>query len=368
MALEFGRGLQSGVFNNFVVEVLNITPAQLGFIQGIREVPGLLTAPLAVVSRFFSESVWAGLCLIATAAGLALHSVTFTFPMLVVATLVYSTGFHLFFPVQQSIVMKASRFEERATRMGQLNSGGAAASLASLAVVMLLTRSGAKVGYGWIHLGAAVSVLLGGLAVLTRRLPGGSKTHISVNFDRRYMSYYILTLLSGSRRHITMTFAGYLLVSVYNTPVGTMVLLTALSSVVAIVTRPIIGKVVDEWGEQRSLVLNYCLVILMFVGYAVFRNVLVLYVVFVLDHGLQGFDVAITTHLGRVAPKEVLSAAYAMGSTINHVTGVSVPMIGGYLWDITGPASVFLGGAAVALLSLSYSMKLDRLERAATTR
>src|SRR5690606_36875659 len=120
-------------------------------------------------------------------------------------------------------------------------------------------------------MGAAVSVLLGGLAVLTRRLPGSAQAQKAVNFDRRYMSYYILTLLSGSRRHITMTFAGYLLVSVYNTPVGTMVLLTALSSVVAIVTRPLIGKVVDEWGEQRSLVLNYCLVILMFIGYAVFR-------------------------------------------------------------------------------------------------
>lgn len=368
MALEFGRGLQNGVFNNFVVEVLHITPAQLGFIQGIREVPGLLTAPLAVVSGFFRENIWAGVCLIATAAGLALHSVTFVFPMLILATLVYSTGFHLFFPVQQSIVMKASHQDERATRMGQLNSGGAMASLASLAVVMLLTRSGGKVSYGWIHLGAALSVLLGGLAVLARQLPGSAPTSKSMNYDRKYMSYYILTLLSGSRRHITMTFAGYLLVSVYSTPVSTMVLLTALSSVVAVITRPLIGKVVDGWGEQRSLVLNYCLVILMFFGYAVFRNIFILYIVFVLDHGLQGFDVAITTHLGKIAPKEVLSAAYAMGSTINHVTGVSVPMLGGYLWDITGPASVFVGGAAIALASLLYSMKLDRLEKASDLR
>lgn len=365
MALEFGRGLQNGVFNNFVVETLYITPAQLGFIQGVREIPGLLTAPLAVASGYFKENVWAGVCLIATAVGLALHSVTFSFGMLIVATLVYSTGFHLFFPVQQSIVIKASRPEERATRMGRLNSGGAAASLASLAVVMFLTRSGGKVNYGWIHLAAALSVLLGGLAVLLRRLPGTAATSKSMNYDMRYKSYYVLTLLSGSRRHITMTFAGYLLVSVYGIQVGTMVFLTALSSVVAIITRPLIGRVVDAWGEQRSLVLNYSLVIIMFMGYALFKNIWLLYTVFVLDHGLQGFDVAITTHLGKIASKEVLSAAYAMGSTINHVTGVSVPMVGGYLWDITGPASVFIGGAAIALASLLYSMRLAKLEKAA---
>ena len=30
-ALEFGLGLQRGIFNNFVVEVVGINPAELGF-------------------------------------------------------------------------------------------------------------------------------------------------------------------------------------------------------------------------------------------------------------------------------------------------------------------------------------------------
>ena len=141
MGLEFGLGLQRGIFNNFVVETLHIQPDQLGLVQSIREIPGLLTAPLAVVQGFFRENVWAGLCLLITAAGLFLHTMVFSFPMLIVATLVLSTGFHLFYPAQSSIVMKTALPEERATRMGQMNSGAAVASLASFLVVMLVSRS-----------------------------------------------------------------------------------------------------------------------------------------------------------------------------------------------------------------------------------
>ena len=117
-ALEFGLGLQRGIFNNFVVEVVGINPAELGFVQGVREIPGLLTAPFAMLARFFSENVYAGLCIIIAAVGLLLHTAVAGFPMLILATLVLSFGFHLFYPVQSSMVVKSCRPSERATRMG----------------------------------------------------------------------------------------------------------------------------------------------------------------------------------------------------------------------------------------------------------
>ncbi len=364
VALELGLGLQRGIFNNFVVEVLGIQPTQLGFVQGIREVPGLLTAPLALVSGFFRENVWAGVCILVASLGLLLHVVTFSFPMLVLATLVVSTGFHLFYPVQQSIIVKSSLPRERATRMGKLNSGAAGASLVSLLAVMALSRLGGATRYGLLHLVASGVALVGGLMVLARKMPGAKVERSAMNYDPKYMSYYILTLLGGARRHVTMTFGGYLLVEVFKTSVSTMVLLTAISSLIAIFTRPLIGRIIDQWGEQRSLVVNYSLVACLFVSYAFLKSSIPLYIVYILDNGLVGFDVAITTHLGKIAPKEVLSSAYAMGSTINHITGVSVPMLGGFLWDKVGAAAVFFAGAAIAVLSLMYSMRLSRMERA----
>jgi len=364
IGLEFGLGLQRGIFNNFVVETLHIRPDQLGLVQSIREIPGLLTAPLAVIQGFFKENVWAGLCLLVTALGLFLHTMAFSFPMLIIATLVLSTGFHLFYPAQSSIVMKTALPEERATRMGQMNSGAAAASLVSFLVVMMVSRSQGT-NYSLLHLLAAVFAVVGGILVLTRPLPGTGSGRKPMNYDPKFMSYYILTLLGGSRRQITTTFAGYLLVESFGTPVAVMVLLSAISSVVAILTRPMIGRVVDSWGEQNSLIVNYSLVIVLFVGYALVASPIPLFVIYVLDHGLIGFDVAITTHLGKIAPKEVLSSAYAMGQTVNHITGVSVPALGGLLWKAAGGASVFLSGAVIALASLLYSRGLNKKEKEA---
>ncbi len=367
VALEFGLGLQRGIFNNFVVETLHIQPDELGFVQSIREIPGLLTAPLAVVQGFFKENVWAGICLLITAAGLFLHTLVFSIPVLLLATLVLSTGFHLFYPVQSSIVMKSSLPSERATRMGQLNSGAAAASLASVLIVMLVSRHGAT-NYGLLHALAAAFAVCGGLAVLSRSVKSIESAKKTLDYNPRYKSYYVLTLLSGSRRHVTMTFAGFLLVQTFRTPVGVMVLLSAVSSVLAIITRPLIGRVIDAWGEQQSLVVNYFLVMALFASYALVQSPTILYMIYVLDHGLMGFDVAITTHLGKIAPKEVFSAAYAMGSTINHISGVAVPALGGLVWKAVGGPTVFLSGLVMAALSLLYSRNLDRREREANAR
>ena len=365
VSLEFGMGLQRGVFNNFVVEILGIQPGQLGLVQGIREIPGLLTAPLAVASGYFRENVWAGICLAITALGLLFHVFALNFALLIAATLVLSVGFHLFYPVQQSIVMKNSLPEERATHMGLLNSGGAAASLAAFFVVMSLAKILQRPNYGLVHAIAAVSALVGTLMVVGRRFQGGAAGKTSMDYNPRYMSYYVLSFLGGSRRHVTMTFAGYLLVRMFGTPVSMMVLLSAISSLVSIITRPLIGKAIDRWGEQRSLVFNYAIVTVLFASYAFVKMPLLLYAIYILDQGLQGFDVAITTHLGKIAPTEALSPAYAMGGTINHISGVAVPMLGGYLWDLAGAPVVFISGAGIALASLLYSVTLDKRESAA---
>lgn len=362
-ALEFGLGLQRGVFNNFVVETLGIEPSQLGFVQGIREVPGLLTAVLAVAAAYFRENTWAGICLFVAGMGLALHAAVGSFWGLVAVTLVLSAGFHLFYPVQSSIVMKASLRDERATRMGQLNSAAAMASLVSLAAVLAASSYMSQVNYRMLHVFAGTVTCAGGLILLIRPMAGVGLPGRSLEFNPKYMSYYVLTLLSGARRHVTMTFAGYLLVRTYHTPVRIMVILSAVSSMVAIVTRPVIGKIIDRWGEQRSLVFNYLIVVALFLGYAWVRVPALLYIIYILDNGMTGFDVAITTHVGKIAAKEALSAAYAMGSTINHITGVSVPMLGGYIWDMAGSSWVFLAGAAIAGISLAYSVGLEKRER-----
>ena len=52
--------------------------------------------------------------------------------------------------------------------------------------------------------------------------------------------------------------------------------------------------------------------------------------------GFWGFDAALTTYLGRRAPEKALSVECAVGSTIHHISGMVVPLVGGYAWDALG--------------------------------
>jgi len=363
VSFEFAMRLQQGIFNNFAVEVLRIQPAELGIVRGINEIPGLLTAPLAVLAGYFRENTWAGICILIGALGLVFYASTSTYSMLILATITFSIGFHLFYPVQSSIIMKSQLPEERATKMGQMNSGAAAAALVSYFIVIMVTRYVSKVNYSLLHGAAAAIALVGGLLVMMRKGTSTAIARRKMEFNKRYMSYYTLTMLSGARRHITMTFAGFLLVQTYKTPVSTMVLLAAISSLIAIFTRPAIGRLIDSWGEQRSLMVNYLIVIPIFLSYAFIKWPLFLFAAYIVDNATGGFDVAIQTHMGKIAPHDALSNAYAMGSTMTHITGVSVPILGGFLWDVAGAPTVFLMGTCFAGVALWFSQQLDRIER-----
>lgn len=363
ISFEFALRLQQGIFNNFVVEVLGIDPTQLGLVKGINEMPGLLTAPLAVFAGYFRETVWAAICIFIGAVGLLLYAGTFTYPMLLLATVVFSIGFHLFYPVQSSIIIKSQLPEERATKLGLLNSGAAAAALVSYFFVMVLTRFVKKVNYSVLHAFAAVVAVAGGLIVMMRKGTNTGVTKRKMEFNPRFKSYYFMSMLSGARRHITMTFAGFLLVRTYGASVSTMVLLSAISSLVAIFTRPAIGRLIDNWGEQRSLMVNYSIIMPIFLSYAFVKWPLFLFAAYIVDNATTGFDVAIQTHLGKIAPHESLSNTYAMGSTMTHLTAVAVPVAGGFLWDYAGAPTVFVMGTCFAGIALWYSQQLDRIER-----
>lgn len=360
LALEFGLGLQNGIFNNFVVEVVGITPRGLGLVLGIKEIPGLLTAPFTLVSRFLSENFYAGLCLVTAAMGLFLHMGAFGLPALLMATFTLSLGFHLFYPLQSSMVMKCSSVNERAAKIGQIKGVAAASSLGAFAVVLVLANTEMAVSYNYIHLAAGISALFGGLVMLskgtTREREEPAK---QMAFNAQYLSYYVLTFLEGIRADVSVVFAGYLLVEAYKTPVSTMMLLSALSSLIATFTRPIIGQIIDKWGERKSLIFNYSVAAALFCFYAVIKVPAVLYLIYLLDTGFWGFDAALTTYLGKIAPEEALSVECAVGSTIHHISGIAVPLVGGFAWDTLGFPVVFIGGALSALVSLYYSRALS---------
>jgi len=62
--------------------------------------------------------------------------------------------------------------------------------------------------------------------------------------------------------------------------------------------------------------------------------------------------IALTTYLNKIAPPEDIKPTLAMGVSMNHIASVVAPLIGGIVWKTLNYNVVFLGGAAVAAVSL----------------
>ncbi len=365
--IQFGIGLQRNVINIFmegpVAEgMLALDGEQIGIIASIREIPGLFTVILMLITLFFTESIMAAFCVGLSIVGLIVMAGVTGFNGLIVATLIYSTGFHLYFPVQNALVLGVAEKDKRALRLGQVN---AVASIATVLAIIVARIFAPTLGYRSMFLIAAAIASISLLLYVMRSRDDEKREKKKVNlktgfvFRFKYMSYYLITLLSGSRRHITQTFALYLMLRICNVPAEQILTLTLASTILSIFTKPLLGQFVDRIGERNGLVINYMIITVLFVIYAFVRNVYVLFAVYIIDQVCIGFDVGITTYLSKIADDGDLKSSLAMGSTINHITGVLVPLLGGFLFKRVSPASAFLLGAFISLLSLMQARTLQ---------
>ncbi len=348
--------MQRVVYNNFVADELHFNAQQLGFVESIREVPGLATIVLALVTAYFFRSTLAGICIAVTGVGLLFYAHSQSLAEMLVGTIVMSSGFHLFYPIQSAQVLESVGQGEKAHRLGELNSITAAASLGAMGIVFVMANI---VSYrGFFVISAAVAGIGSLIMFAVPRVKAPMQTRRFV-FRTRYINYYALQLLSGARRHMYVTFAAFALVKLYGQSVRAMSVLMIIANVLAIFTRPAMGHIIDRMGERRVLILNYALVIVLSLGYAFVHWIWLIYFVYIADGVLQGFDVASTTYMDKIAPKEEIPGTLAMGSTINHITGVAVPTVGGFLWETFGPWATFLGAAFLGTLSTYSAWRIN---------
>jgi predicted MFS family arabinose efflux permease len=359
--LNLSFGLYRSVFSNFAAQELGVSYLHYGYLEGIREIPGLLTILLVAMAARLKEEKLYAISGSLIGMGIWLYASAHSYADLVLATLVQSMGFHVWQVVQDAMVMKSVSTENRARRLGQINSVAAMATLLGMGLVALLS---VNLGLRPYFRLAGIIGLAGGLLALLLRTEPESVKPVRFVFRWQYRSYYILTLLQGARRHIVMTFAIFLLVKTYGVSVQTLAILLAVHSFLSIWIRPQVGRLIDRFGEQRTLSLNYAVVALIFIGYAFIHQPWVLYLLFVIDNLLTGFDIAVSTHAGRIIPRTELASSLATGTTINHIFGVAVPVIGGYLWERFDQSVPFMVGASLVFIAMVYSWNLDRRTQA----
>lgn len=361
--LQFGLGMQRTLFNNFAAEEFGAGPEQIGWLESVREIPGLLTFLIVGVTVVVARNLMLAISVGLVGAGLMMYAGAGQMAGLIMATLVYSTGFHLFFPLQSAQVLAMTDRGQKAKRLGELNSVAALAYLLAMGFVYLAAQ---WLTYRQMFMIAGIITLPGVLVMLALPRSANAERTRSFVVRRAYGLYYALTFLASTRRQIVTSFAIFALVKVYGTPVRTIAALLFVSNVVAVLTRSMCGQMVDRIGEKASMRITYGSVIFIFLGYAFIPWTPVLYVLYIFDNFLVGFDVSQSTYLDKIATRDDVPPTLALGSTINHITGVTVPLISGYLWASFGHWASFLFGAVIAACSL-YLVSMLRVPVAPRT-
>jgi predicted MFS family arabinose efflux permease len=275
-------------------------------------------------------------------------------PVLLVATVVMSFGFHFFMPSSNAVVLMAVKQGETPKTLGQLGSLSSLASVLATGIVYFLASS---LGYRTLFVAVGVMAVIGGLLLVPLgnigdSLPPGRK----VILRRRYWLYYTLSFLMGSRRHIFTTFAIFLLVKQYGISVQTTAVLFLANSLINIYTLRLAGQLVSRLGERLTLSIAFSSLAFIFLGYAYITYLPILFVLFVLDNVLFGFNMALTTYFQKIAvtPEEITSNL-ATEQAINHIAAVIVPIVGGAAWELLGPQATFLVGVAIVLAALGLT-------------
>jgi len=353
---SFGFAIYNGVFQNFIKDIFHAGPEKLGVLESLREVPGLLVVFVAASLVALSERHLASVALLVFAAGVGLSGEAHSYWQLVGLTVLWSVGGHLWFSVSPSITLALSEGQDGGKRLGQMGSVGAAAVLLALLFTRIVKQ---YLSYAALfRLAGAVLVVAAGLCLLLSRHTHSGKRR-SLVYRREYRLYYLLTFLEGCRRQIFGTFASFVLISAFGVPVTTMVTLALVNAVVGMLANPLIGRMIDLHGERKMLTIYYTAVTFIFVGYTVFNSVHSLFGLYMVDNLMFGFAMGITTYLHKIVRPGELTPSLTMGTTMNHVAAVVMPVTGGILWKTMGNYRIpFYIGLVVVIVSLGVTQLL----------
>jgi predicted MFS family arabinose efflux permease len=354
LMLYFGFSIWQAMFNNFAVEEMGIGPGSIGWIQALREVPGLMGFLVGLLALFLSEVRIMALSVILLGIGTFLTGQAHNVVFLLASTVVMSFGFHFFYPSNNAMVLMAVERQHAPRTLGQLSSLGAIAAILATGAVYFLAGPW---GYRRLLMVVGGLVAAGGLLLLPLgNAKEGLPPRRRVMVRRRYWLYYVLSFLMGSRRHILTTFAIFLLVRKYGINVQTTATLFLINSLVNTYVLQLVGKLIGRLGERLMLSVASGTLVFVFLGYAYVSYLPALFVLFAIDSILFGFNLALTTYFQKIAvtPEEVTSNL-SVGQTIEHIAAIVVPVIGGTVWERYGSQAPFLVGVGIVLVSLALT-------------
>jgi len=361
--LGITQSVDGSTLTNYLKEHFGMLIIQRSALEFPRELPGLLVVLVIGALSFLGGDVRISVVanLLAGVGMFALGILPPSYALVIAVIFIYSMGQHIFMPLSGSIGMSFAKPDEVGKILGRLSSISNIAIVISSAVLWALFR--------FVHISFTTAFTIGAVAfVISAVLLACIRPTHSVRVKKRYIFrkeyrlYYWLCMIYGARKQIFITFGPWVLVDVFHQPVATMTLLFFIVAVIGIFVKPWVGHLIDKVGEKFVLSGEALLFFVTCLGYAFSENIFrpaiaifFIYICYVTDFTIDSVGMARTTYMRKIALKpEEISPSLSLGTSLDHVVTIFLPILGGIAWYRGGPGGykyVFLGGAVIALIN-----------------
>jgi hypothetical protein len=369
--LGVAQAVDGSTVTNYLKEHFGMMILQRSALEFPREIPGLIVVLTIGALSFLKGDIRISVAanLLAAIGMFSLGIIPPQYAMVIFAIFIYSMGQHIFMPLNGSIGMSFARPGEMGKVLGKLSSVGNMAVVFSSAALWAL--------YKFLHIKFSTAFTIGACAfiiaaILISFIKPTQTVHVSKRFifRKEYKLYYWLCMLYGARKQIFITFGPWVLVEVFRQPVSTMSLLFFIIAVIGIFVKPWVGHLIDKVGEKVVLSTEAMLFFLTCLGYAFAEDllrpavaILAIYLCYILDFTLDSVYMARVTYMKKIALRpEDVSPSLSLGTSIDHMVTIFLPILGGLAWTHGGPGGykyVFLAGAVVALLNFFSSLRIQ---------
>jgi MFS family permease len=368
-----GLNIAQAIGPNFMRQELGMDGAQNGYLIAIRELPGFLLIFVAAALLKLGMARATAVSLLIMGIGYALYASSGSFQSVIVPTLIGSIGFHSWLQLHDALGLSIARPGEEGRILGKFRGIGFGGTLAALvgvwAILFAVARLSGDLAQAqgpWLrglYIASGIAAVVGAVAIW--RFPvsddarAAAEAAPAITLRKEYRLYYALSFLDGSRQQIYFAFAPFVLVEQFGVDAVTLTTLLIVAALINWRMGPVVGKLVDRYGEKRMLTVGYSMHILVFLGFALSQNLWFLYLTYLGYNFLFLFSIGTTTYLRKICRREDLAPSLAMGVSLAHLTAVVVPIVGAALWTRLGYQFPFLFGTVFIFASLWLTQKID---------
>ncbi len=368
MMMGIAYSIFDSTFNNFINERFPLTGFQRSLLEFPRELPGFLVVFATALLWFLcSRRLGAFALVLGMAGALLIGFVPSSYTVMALCLFLYSMGMHLFLPLSSSIGMELAHEGQTGRRLGQLNAiRNFATILGSFLVFLGFRYLGFRFEHSFIL--TAIGLGLAALLMFLMKPDAVQKPKTFLKLHKEYRLFYIMNILSGSRKQIFITFAPWVIVTIFRQPTQTIATLLTIGGVIGILFQPVLGRAIDRFGEKLILQIEAGMLVVVCLGYGFSKFLfpegtafLFICGFYLLDQMLMSVNMARSMYMKKIAIKEEhIQPALTAGVTIDHIFSIGVALLGGVIWNLFGFQYVFLLGIIIAGLNFLAAGRIRR--------